>query len=166
MTPEEAARKPGFHPRRPGNGGSGQTPRDKWSAAEILEHLDRSYTGSAKAFERCLDQKKPSSTKATLKDRIAALAVVRFGYLPQGRQAPTYTLPKGVAAAELPGLIERHLAELDDLISRCEQQFGENAKLLDHPFIGPLSGRQWRKFHLVHGRHHIKQIKALRAQPL
>jgi hypothetical protein len=29
--------------------------------------------------------------------------------------------------------------------------------------LGPLTIRQWRKFHLIHGRHHIKQIRAIRA---
>jgi hypothetical protein len=52
---------------------------------------------------------------------------------------------------------------MEELIRRCEVQFGEKTKIMDHPFIGPLSGRQWRKFHLVHGRHHIKQIQEIRA---
>jgi hypothetical protein len=30
---------------------------------------------------------------------------------------------------------------------------------LDHPFIGPLTADQWRKFHWVHGRHHIRQMQ-------
>jgi hypothetical protein len=29
--------------------------------------------------------------------------------------------------------------------------------------LGPLTGAQWRKFHLVHGRHHVKQVLHLRA---
>jgi hypothetical protein len=29
--------------------------------------------------------------------------------------------------------------------------------------LGPLTGAQWRKFHLVHGRHHARQIRQLRA---
>jgi hypothetical protein len=33
---------------------------------------------------------------------------------------------------------------------------------LDHPILGPLTGGQWRKFHLVHGLHHVKQIRRLR----
>jgi hypothetical protein len=30
---------------------------------------------------------------------------------------------------------------------------------MDHPFLGPLTASQWRKFHLVHGRHHARQIR-------
>jgi len=160
MSPEELARKPGPIVTKKND----DSPlKEKWSPAEILEHLDRTYTASSKAFEQCLEQKKPSATKGNLKCRVSALAVVGLGYLPRGRQAPKYAVPRGVAAAELPGLIEQHLAKMEELIRRCEVQFGEKTKIMDHPFIGPLSGRQWRKFHLVHGRHHIKQIQAIRA---
>jgi hypothetical protein len=34
--------------------------------------------------------------------------------------------------------------------------------LLDHPILGPLNATQWRKLHLVHGRHHLKQLLHLR----
>jgi hypothetical protein len=27
--------------------------------------------------------------------------------------------------------------------------------------LGPLTAGQWRKFHLIHGRHHAKQIRRL-----
>jgi hypothetical protein len=30
--------------------------------------------------------------------------------------------------------------------------------------LGPFSIEQWRKFHLVHGRHHVKQIRQRRAE--
>jgi hypothetical protein len=51
---------------------------------------------------------------------------------------------------------------MDELITRCEQKFGTRSRLLDHPILGPLTGSEWRKFHLIHGRHHIKQLRALR----
>jgi len=51
---------------------------------------------------------------------------------------------------------------MDDIIGRCEEKIGRGKKLLDHPILGPLTGTQWRKFHLVHGLHHVKQIRRLR----
>jgi hypothetical protein len=51
---------------------------------------------------------------------------------------------------------------MDDCIGRCEEKFGAHRKLLDHPILGPLTAAQWRKFHLVHGLHHVKQIWRLR----
>ena len=54
------------------------------------------------------------------------------------------------------------IAEMDDSIARCEQKLGSRRKLLDHPILGPLTAAQWRKFHLVHGLHHEKQLVRLR----
>jgi hypothetical protein len=30
--------------------------------------------------------------------------------------------------------------------------------------LGPLSAQQWRRFHQVHGQHHLRQIHAIRAE--
>jgi hypothetical protein len=51
---------------------------------------------------------------------------------------------------------------MDSIIARCEEQLGSRCKLLDHPILGPLTASQWRKFHLVHGLHHVKQLRRLR----
>jgi len=59
------------------------------------------------------------------------------------------------------------IAEMDAVIASCERKFGSRRKLLDHPVLGPLTAAQWRKFHLVHGLHHVKQLRHLKraAQP-
>jgi hypothetical protein len=51
---------------------------------------------------------------------------------------------------------------MDRCIALCEEKLGSRRKLLDHPILGPLTGAEWRKFHLVHGLHHVKQIRRLR----
>jgi hypothetical protein len=53
---------------------------------------------------------------------------------------------------------------MDGIMARCESEFGSHRKVLDHPILGPFSIAQWRKFHLVHGRHHVKQLQYLRAK--
>jgi hypothetical protein len=52
---------------------------------------------------------------------------------------------------------------MDAIVAQCEARFG-CGKVLDHPILGPLTAAQWRKFHLIHGRHHVKQIDRLREQ--
>ena len=42
-------------------------PEGKWSAAEILEHLFLTYTGTIKGFERCLAAGKPLARSPRLK---------------------------------------------------------------------------------------------------
>ena len=69
----------------------------KWSAAEVLEHLYLTYTGTQKAFERCLKAGKPLAGIPTFKQRVSATALVtEFGYFPSGRKSPDMVLPKGM----------------------------------------------------------------------
>jgi hypothetical protein len=67
----------------------------------------------------------------------------------------------------LPGMKVRaevgaKIVEMDAIIAQCEARFGRSSRLLDHPILGPLTAMQWRKFHFVHGRHHVKQLLRLR----
>jgi hypothetical protein len=136
-------------------------PPGKWCVAEVLEHLYLTYTGTVKGFERVTEAGKPLVKARTFKDRIGVLLVIGLGYLPSGREAPPVARPRGVPAETVMAEIGPQIAEMDQVIARCEEKFGRG-KLLDHPILGPLSGAEWRKFHLVHGLHHVKQIKALR----
>ncbi|MEY2412287.1 MAG: hypothetical protein QOD84_893 [Acidobacteriaceae bacterium] len=134
----------------------------KWSAAEVLEHLSLTYGGTIKGFQRCLQAGKPLATAATLRSRIGAYVVTSLGYLPEGRTAPENTKPKGKSMEMVRDTIGPLIAEMDELIGNCERLYGSSICLLDHPIIGPLTARQWRRFHWIHGKHHLKQIKRLR----
>ena len=130
----------------------------KWSAAEILEHLYLTYTGTAKAFERCLKAGKPLGSAPTLKQRMSVALVTGLGYFPSGRKSPDPVRPRGMSAEKIIADIGPQIAAMDQLIAQCEERYGSRIKVLDHPVLGPLTARQWRKFHWVHGRHHVKQI--------
>ena len=138
-------------------------PAGKWSAAEVLEHLYLTYTGTAKGLEKCLQAGRPLAGKPTLKQRLITATVVGIGYMPTGRQAPSPTLPRGMPAEHVVAEVQTQIAIMDGLLAQCELRYGNLVKLMDHPVLGPLTARQWRKFHWVHGRHHLKQIQKLRA---
>ena len=137
-------------------------PPEKWCAAEGLEHLYLSYTGTIKGFEKVMAAGKPLATPATMKQRLQTLAAVGFGYLPTGRKAPAPTVPRGLPAVKVQGEVGAKIVAMDEIIARCEERFGSRVRLLDHPILGPLTAAQWRKFHLVHGLHHEKQLLRLR----
>jgi hypothetical protein len=137
-------------------------PEGKWSTAEVLEHLYLSYTGTVKGFERCLQAGKPLARTPALRDRLKAFVVTGLGHLPQGRKAPERTHPRGMPADEVTREIGPRISAMDEVIAQCEARFGKRTRVLDHPVLGPLTARQWRKFHWVHGRHHVKQIQKLR----
>lgn len=137
-------------------------PGRKWSIAEVLEHLSLTYTGTTIVFNRCLEANKASARTPSLKDRVGAFVVTRLGFLPSGREAPKPTRPKGKPPEAVLANIRNDLAAMDEAIAQCERKFGDDRKLVDHPIIGPLTAAEWRKFHCVHGRHHLRQIQRLR----
>ena len=134
----------------------------KWCAVEVLEHLYLTYTGTIKGFAKVMEAGKPLATRPTMKQRARTLVVVGLTHMPEGRQAPATTRPRGLPAEKVRNEVGAKLAEMDAIISECETRFGRGRRLLDHPILGPLTAGQWRKFHLVHGRHHVKQILRLR----
>ncbi|MFZ0137696.1 MAG: DinB family protein [Candidatus Sulfotelmatobacter sp.] len=137
-------------------------PADKWCAAEVLEHLYLTYTGTIKGFAKVLEAGKPLVTRASMKQRMRTLVVVGFQHMPEGRQAPANTRPKGLPGAKVRSEVGAKIAEMDAIIAQCEARFGRGRRVLDHPILGPLTATQWRKFHFVHGQHHVKQLVRLR----
>jgi hypothetical protein len=138
-------------------------PEGKWCAAEILEHLYLTYTGTIKGFERVLEQGKPLASSPSLRHRLRTGVAVGLGYMPSGREAPKQVVPRGLPAEKVRSEIFSKIAAMDELMTRCEAQFG-GSKVLDHTILGPLNVSGWRKFHLLHGRHHARQIVKLRDQ--
>ncbi len=135
-------------------------PPEKWSAAEVLEHLYLTYTGTIKGFERVAAGQLSASTP-TFRHRARRVVVLGLSHMPSGREAPERTRPRGLPPEKILAEISAKITEMDEIIARCESAIG-SGHLLDHPVLGPLTGAQWRKFHLVHGTHHVKQIRRLR----
>jgi DinB family protein len=136
-----------------------QAPAAKWSTAQILEHLFLTYKNTNRGLAKCLEKGAPLATRATLKDRLATLLVVRVGYFPEGRAAPERTIPRGMPPQEVRQAIAPELQKMGSGLDDCEGRFGARTKILDHPILGPLTADEWRKFHWVHGRHHARQIR-------
>jgi uncharacterized protein DUF1569 len=149
MSPEMLVRCP-----RPG----------KWSAAEVLEHLYLTYTSTIKGFEKCLAAGKPLARVPNLMDRTKTTVVVKLSYMPGGRRAPQYAMPRGLPSETVLAEVAEKIIAMDAIITVAENKFGKSCPVLDHPIIGPLQAWEWRKFHWVHGRHHIKQLERLRSQ--
>jgi hypothetical protein len=82
--------------------------------------------------------------------------------MPSGREAPPGTRPKGRQPEQVISEIGTIIAAMERSIDNCEQRFGSRVKLVNHPVLGPLTAEEWRRFHCVHGRHHLRQIRALR----
>ena len=137
-------------------------PEGKWPAAAILEHLSITFGGTARLMRKCLDDGKPRGSAPTLRHTLLAFVVTGLGYFPSGRKAPEFARPKGLGAEGSMKSIRDSLMEMDEALAKGEQLFGPKLKIADHFALGPLSIPQWRRFHWVHTRHHMKQIERLR----
>ena len=139
-----------------------RAPEGKWNCSQILEHLFLTYTATTKGVMRAMEAGRPLGSKPGVGDRIAAFCVVGLGFIPGGRTAPKQATPKD--GLEMTGALRdfnNALVALDGILVDAERRFGSKAKVLDHPFIGPLSVRQWRRLHRFHAKHHFKQIDRL-----
>lgn len=140
-------------------------PTGKWAIADILEHLSITYVRSVNGMLATVLANGPRVTHQTFQQRIAAFLVTRIGHFPSGRKAPDFTHPKGRAFEDVLDDIRSALPAMDRGFQECARRYGSK-KIADHPILGPLSAVQWRNFHRVHTRHHLKQIAALRNKPL
>jgi hypothetical protein len=140
--------------RRPAEG--------KWSPAEVLEHLSLTYAGTVRSLERSLKAGRPLGGSPTLKQRINNILMLNFGYFPRGRESPEGAKPKGMPGEKILAEFNSRIADMDEAIQKCETTFGKRTLVVDHPVLGPFTMQQWRKFHWVHGKHHLKQIKQMR----
>ena len=137
-------------------------PEGKWPAAGVLEHLSITFGGTARLMRKCLEGGKPLGSAPTFKQSLATWVVTGLGYFPTGRPAPEFSQPKGLSGEAALRAIRENLVAMDQALSECEQRFGTQVKIADHVVLGPLSIPQWRRFHWVHTRHHMKQIARLR----
>jgi hypothetical protein len=141
-------------------------PPGKWCAAEVLEHLYLTYTGTTRGLEKVIARGTPLATRPSMKQRLLTFLVVGVGYLPSGLEAPGIVKPKGMPVEQVRNEIWAKLAAMDAIIAQCEVRFGRHTRLLDHPILGALTVAQWRTLHIVHGRHHQKQLLGLRKRSL
>jgi hypothetical protein len=136
-------------------------PEGKWSSAEILDHLNQTYRGTIKNCERCLAAGKSGSVDRKSK-RWQRRVVIWLGYMPSGRKSPVGALPRGTPVPQLTTEILENIQRMESVIEKCDREYGRGKEIAEHPVLGPLTAREWQKFHWLHGRHHARQINRLR----
>jgi Protein of unknown function (DUF1569) len=136
-----------------------EAPKGKWTSAQILEHLLLTYKNTSRGARKCLEQGVPLATTRSVRQLVGALVVVKLGYMPGGTEAPQRAVPQGVPLEQVCATILPELENMAAALDGCEKRFGLSTKIMDHPFLGPLTPGQWRKFHWVHGRHHLRQVR-------
>ena len=139
-----------------------------WSVQQIMEHLLLTYRVTCETFEARLAKGTPTRARPSVVQRLGQVLMLRLGYFPQGRRSPANVHPAVPSilqsGGEIATVLHRELERMDALISRAELTFGRSTQAISHQVLGPLTSRQWRTFHLIHGLHHLKQIDSIRKE--
>lgn len=142
--------------------------RARWSIQQIVGHLLLTYAATERAMDARIEKGTPTKAKPMLAQRLGQFTLIRLGHFPHGRTAPervapaedAIAVPGGVLIAEVDAAITR----LDRKVVAAEEVFGAESRAVSHMVLGPLSIWQWRRFHLIHGRHHVEQIDRIRRE--
>jgi hypothetical protein len=144
------------------------TPRthpEKWNIQQIVEHLLMTYRSTSAILNTRVEKRSPTKAHPSSQQVVWQFAIISVGFFPPGRRAPeavTPNLPASLRSGDdLTRRMREELATFDSLAAQAEQLFGAQ-RCASHFLLGPLSAQQWRRFHLVHGRHHARQIRAIR----
>jgi hypothetical protein len=139
----------------------------KWSAQQVVEHLVLGYRLTSGALQSRLNKGRLSRNRQrTCLQWSLQLMVLSLGKLPRGVPALDETVPGGFAAMDgqqLGNLMRQEIAAMDALFEACRRKFGME-RVAVHPFLGPLRVDQWRRFHVLHGLHHLAQLRSVIAQ--
>jgi hypothetical protein len=138
---------------------------ESWSVQQNVVHLVLTYRSTVQLLERCLAQGPPPSDRLAIGQMAPRLLVIGLGIFPRGARAPRHVHPDRLAlpaksGADLIVLLREEMAHMDARLAECETKFGASA-LESHFAFGPLTARQWRRFHALHGQLHLRQVKSL-----
>jgi hypothetical protein len=138
---------------------------DRWSAAEVLEHLsivERLFTGRiANALQgaRASGLGSEGASRVPLPDPIEARVADRVNK----RKAPDTALPTGTVNAQTAWqAIEAGHNGLRTLLSSADG-LALSDVTVDHPFFGALTVYQWVELIAAHEGRHTEQIKEIAA---
>ena len=135
-----------------------------WSIAEILEHLTLAFSANAAGLEKPLASGELRGRKPRVTAALVRILVVDLGYFPRAT-APEMTRPTGSIPPDrsVTAILEA-LARVDAALTRVSERFGDNVRVLNHPYFSGLTVPQWRKFHWRHTCHHMKQVRDRRGR--
>ena len=133
-------------------------PEGKWSAARSTRASLPDLHRNAEGFRTLPESGEAAGRRSHFQTESGDHRGHRAWLFSQRTEVPRPGFPRGLSAEKIVAEIGPQIVAMDQAIAQCEERYGARVKVLDHPVLGPLTARQWRKFHLAHGRHHVKQI--------
>jgi len=118
-----------------------------WSLAQITEHIARTIEWS---MDPEAHEPAPQLNMSRVMVPLARWMTLLTGWIPEN--LPTFRHLEAPASIDLTSAVER--------LRRAIASFDayENSFPV-HPFLGRMTKRQWRRFHVIHARHHLKIVQ-------
>jgi hypothetical protein len=136
---------------------------DRWSVAELVEHLSIVEGNVAALLGRLLGKAEESGEAPVTPDAFGPVSIEEF--VEQARvvkyEAPERIRPTGLPLADSLARLEESRAALHALRPRIERADGR-ALRFPHPAWGPLDLYQWLLFVGAHEDRHLAQIEVLK----
>ncbi len=136
------------------------TPRapGKWSPAQVVEHVTKSYEGHRKMVQGLIPTTKAPRLKQWVARTVFLPWMFKLGDFPGKRalKSPPFILPSDVPApaAELLPRLEAAVNGLEDDLKKAEAE----GRTVMHSFFGPLSPADALHFVAIHTNHHWAQV--------
>lgn len=135
----------------------------RWNAQQVVEHLILTYELSSAVLAQRLEKRRPTAAQCTALEWSLQMLVLTLGRMPKGAPAPPETVPNPslpLNGHQLAWKLSSEAEKMDELLSQCRTMFGLQ-RVASHSILGPLRVDQWRRFHVIHGLHHLGQIQRI-----
>ena len=96
---------------------------------------------------------------AKISERLKQFLVVRLGIFPSGRKAPAIVTPQRRRRPGCAGADTERAGAHEGCYGGGRGAVGERGTDWDAFVLGPMNPAQWRKFHYLHGHHHVRQMR-------
>ncbi|HWS53129.1 MAG TPA: DinB family protein [Pyrinomonadaceae bacterium] len=139
---------------------------DRWSVADILEHLAAAEASSLRLFDKLLQKAEAGGRARSAGDPFAPVTIAEHSERSRREkyQSPEAIRPKGEASvADSLASLRASLEALHALRPRIERAECSEVSF-PHAAFGPLNLYQWLLFTAAHEDRHRAQIEALRGE--
>ncbi|MGH7322489.1 MAG: DUF1569 domain-containing protein [Candidatus Rokuibacteriota bacterium] len=136
-----------------------RAPAGKWTPAQIVEHLAIGLTWSAEKFEQRRAHAPMVRRPRSVLQQLASFVMLGLQWYPQGFKAPEGSRPgEGVTRGAAEAHFRTGFAKWEEL-QRLLLPARRADLFVKHPRLGDLTMQEWIRFHVVHARHHARQIR-------
>ena len=133
-------------------------PPGKWTVAQIVEHLAVSVDLVAQLFEE-RGELPPRQRQSRPHETVLRHLVLISGRIPRGLKTVRAAVPSEDPEPEMAAAQFRMGVELMKHLADTWPAEVRESVFLRHPYLGELNLPEWVRFHYVHSRHHMQEIR-------